>query len=43
MSTEIVLFLLRIVSALVLVGILVTSFLMMWKDYRGTVKQLQAS
>ena len=43
MSTEIVLFLLRIVSALVLMGILVISFLIMWKDYRGTVKQLQAS
>jgi hypothetical protein len=42
-SLEIVLFLLRILSASVLLGFVGVLFLLVWRDYRGRARALQAS
>lgn len=43
MSTEVVLFLLRLVSGLLLIGLLLVLFVVMWRDYHSTVTQVAAS
>ncbi len=43
MSTELTLFLLRLVSGALLVGVLALLFVVMWRDYRSAVVQAEAS
>lgn len=43
MTTEIVLFLLRMVSGLLLISLLVSLFVIMWRDYRSAVEQVSAT
>ncbi|MCC6801921.1 MAG: FHA domain-containing protein [Anaerolineae bacterium] len=43
MSTELTLFLLRMVSGALLVGVLALLFVVMWHDYRSVVVQVEAS
>lgn len=43
MSPEIVLFALRVLSVLLLLGILVGLFYVLWRDYRSTVQQIQSA
>lgn len=42
MSLEVVLFVLRVVSAIALSSVLIVIFLMIWRDYKGTMEQTQA-
>ncbi len=43
MSVEVILLLLRIISASLLIGFLVALFVVLWRDYQSTVSQLQAN
>ncbi len=43
MSTELTLFLLRLISGGLLVAVLVLLFVVMWRDYRSAVVQVEAS
>ncbi len=43
MSTELTLFLLRLISGALLIGILALLFVIMWRDYRSAVAQVEAS
>ncbi len=43
MSTELTLFLLRLISGSLLVAALVLLFVVMWRDYRSVVVQVEAS
>ena len=43
MSTEIALFLLRLVSGLLLIAFLAALFVMIWRDYRAALEQVEAS
>ena len=43
MSTELTLFLLRLISGSLLVSVLILLFLVMWRDYRSAVVQVEAS
>ncbi|MFN8448845.1 MAG: FHA domain-containing protein [Anaerolineae bacterium] len=43
MSTELTLFLLRLISGSLLVGVLALLFVVMWRDYRSAVVQVEAS
>ena len=43
MSTEIALFLLRVVSGLLLISILFAFFIVIWRDYRSAAAQIRAS
>lgn len=43
MSVELILLLLRIVSASLLIGLLMALFVVLWRDYQSTVSQLQAN
>ncbi len=43
MSTEFLLLLLRIISGLLLIGILAALFVFLWRDYRSAVAQVKAS
>ncbi len=43
MTTEIALFILRVASGVLLFGILISLFYVIWRDQRNTVEQLQAS
>lgn len=43
MSTELTLFLLRLISGLLLLGVLAVLFAVMWRDYRSVVVQVEAS
>ena len=43
MSTELILLLLRLISGLLLVAALVLLFVVMWRDYRSAVVQVEAS
>jgi hypothetical protein len=42
-GTELTLFLLRLISGSLLVGVLVLMFVVMWRDYRSVVVQVEAS
>jgi hypothetical protein len=42
-TTELILFVLRVLSGLLLLSILAALFWVMWQGYRGTINQLQAS
>jgi hypothetical protein len=42
-STELTLFLLRLISGALLVAVLALLFLIMWRDYRSTVVQAESS
>ena len=43
MSIEHILFILRLISALTLLGILATLFIIIWKTYNQTIKQIQST
>jgi hypothetical protein len=43
LSTDVILFLLRLVAGLLLVGWLGALFVFMWRDYRSAVQEAQAS
>ena len=43
MSTDLTLFLLRLISGALLVGVLALLFVVMWRDYRSAVVQVEAS
>lgn len=43
MSIEVLLFLLRLVSGLLLIALLMVLFMVMWRDYRSTITQVEAS
>lgn len=43
MSTELTLFLLRLISGSLLVAVLALLFVIMWRDYRSTVTQAESS
>ena len=43
MSTELTLFLLRLISGSLLVAVLILLFLVMWREYRSAVVQVEAS
>ncbi|MEP7290636.1 MAG: hypothetical protein ABI835_02585 [Chloroflexota bacterium] len=43
MSTDLTLFLLRLISGLLIIGVLVLLFVVMWRDYRSAVVQVESS
>ena len=43
MSTEVILFLLRLISGLLILSFLVALFVIIWRDYHGTIQQLDAT
>lgn len=43
MSTEIALFLLRLLSGVLLLGLLAALFVVMWRDYRSSAREVEAS
>jgi hypothetical protein len=42
-STEVILFLLRLISGLLILSFLVALFVIIWRDYHGTIQQLDAT
>lgn len=43
MTTDVILFLLRLISGLALIAFLVALFVILWKDYRSAVQQVSAN